>query len=62
MFCHTKYMAENPIQFAWERPKADQYGPYLPYKIHADDHPRGRREEVRPIGCPYSGSERDAPQ
>ena len=22
----TKHMAENPIQFVWERPKADQYG------------------------------------
>ena len=24
-FGHTKHMAENPIQFVWERPKADQY-------------------------------------
>ena len=45
MFCHTKYMAENPIQFVWERPKA----PDLPYKIHGD-HPRGQREEDGPVG------------
>ena len=45
MFCHTKYMAENPIQFVWERPKA----PDLPYKIHGD-HPRGQREEDGLVG------------
>ena len=39
---HTICMGETESRPIW---------PYLPYKIHAD-HPRGRREEVRPHRTP----------
>ena len=53
--CHTKHMAENPIPFVWERPKAPQHGRTSHTKYMRTTPGAGGKRKALYIYCTYRG-------